>query len=223
MKLFRKALPILLLIVLAALTVTGDMFKTAANVSWWQAIKTYVIALEPFARHVLIAGIVAYLAYWRFPHSRLRVQQWSAKFVSHARVTPMVTEVTQSAFPLLYWAATAVIVAYALDSSLFLYSGAVLVGIGYLFKSELNHLVAGIIIQLTAKVKVGDEITIEAGTGTLLEIGPLYSRLQLPDGELRINNFDLWDQNIKKPIPGALPAASAASSATGTETDKKTA
>ena len=207
MKIVKKALPILLLVALAVLTGAGDVLKAAANVTVWQTIKTAIIGLEPFARHVLIAGIIAYLAYWRFPFAKTRVSTWSQKVVSHSSVTPRVTEVTQSAFPLIYWVVTAVLVAYALDSSVFIYTGAVLVGIGYLFKSELNHLAAGIIIQLIAKVKIGDHISFDSTEGTLLEIGPLYSRIQTAEGELRINNYDLWDKCIRQiPHPPTPPA-----------------
>ncbi len=206
MKTVKKAIPLVLLVVLAVLTGAADIFKQAANVSLWETAKAAVIALEPFAQHVLIAGIVAYLAYWRFASAKAHVASWSQKVAAHPGVTPRVTEVTQSAFPLLYWLLTAVLCAYALDSSIFLYTGAVLVGIGYLFKSEVNHCAAGIIMQLTAKVKVGDTIAYDTVQGKLIEIGLLYSVIEVADGSLRVNNYDLWSKGIKVVSPSA-PAA----------------
>jgi small-conductance mechanosensitive channel len=211
--LLKKALPIVMLVLLAVLTGAADWLKSAAHVSVWQTFKDAIVAVGPFARHVLIAGIIAYLAYWRYPSARARVQNWCSRLVTHSNVTPRVTEVTQSAFPLIYWVVTAVICAYALDSSLFIYSGAILVGIGYLYKAELNHLGAGILMQLTAKAKIGDEITFDQTTGKVLEIGPLYTILQASDGEIRINNDDLWSKAIKqvRKDATAAPAKSSAS------------
>lgn len=199
--LLKKALPIVMLVALAVLTGAADWLKSATHVSILQTLKDAIVAVGPFSRHVLIAGIIAYLAYWRYPSVRGHVQAWCRKLVSHSGVTPRVTEVTQSAFPLIYWVLTAILCAYALDSSLFIYSGAVLVGIGYLYKAELNHLGAGILMQLTAKAKIGDDISFETATSTVsgkvLEIGPLYTILQVDGGEVRINNDDLWSKAIK--------------------------
>ncbi|HEY9758332.1 MAG TPA: mechanosensitive ion channel family protein [Oculatellaceae cyanobacterium] len=199
--LLKKALPIVMLVALAVLTGAADWLKSATHVSLLQTLKDAIVAVGPFARHVLIAGIIAYLAYWRYPSARAHVQAWCRKLVSQSGVTPRVTEVTQSAFPLIYWVLTAILCAYALDSSLFIYSGAVLVGIGYLYKAELNHLGAGILMQLTAKAKIGDDISYESPTSTVngkvLEIGPLYTILEVDGGEVRINNDDLWSKAIK--------------------------
>ncbi len=185
------------IIALAALCGVGTSLKTAAHQDWHQVLKSFAVGLLPYATALLKVVLVYFIALLARDKATAFAARVAGRLPEHNTFRAAVIGNSN----LIHWLLATVVAVYVVDKMLMAYVFFALY-VGYkLLSKYVDDIAAGFALISTAKVRIGQEITIESGatdvTGELLEVALFYSTVKVGETVRKVQNSSLWQNWIE--------------------------
>ncbi len=205
---YRKFLPTAILLLLLTLAGATDIFSVQVQESMRSIFLEYLQKLQPFAINLVIAGILANLA-WLFYKPI-----WSGFEVVLARTEASAQgkDLSLKLFKFFYWAIVVFLV-LSLTAADFL--GRFVVGFGVFgaaltlsMQGAANDFICGLLIQFCRKVSEKDEVMLVGldVKGKISQVGMLSTIVETSGELIHVPNREVWSRAVKvfKPAKSSI-------------------
>jgi len=193
---------VLFTLVLIALAVVGgvtDSFSKVVHASLQQAFVDYFHKLTPFAVSLLVAAIMYNIASIFYKPICAGVEKVLEKSGVPQRGQDLSLKLTK----FLYWAVTVFLILSLTESELL---GRFVIGFGVFgaaltlaLQGAANDFICGVLLQVTRKISVGDQIKIEGieVEGKVTSVSYLSTVVETEAEMIHVPNREVWSRAIK--------------------------
>jgi small-conductance mechanosensitive channel len=207
---FRKLLPVIVLLSLAYLAGGTDVFSSTVHQHFSKALSEYGTKLGPFAANFM-AGALFFWVAWIL-HPLLKAQY--ERLLNRTRATERIKSLVTQSLRLVYWFVAAFIslsfIAPDLLSKVFLGVSLFGAAIALAFKDVARDAISGFFLAFNPHFTLGDTIEV-LGTqvkGKITAISYVQTSIEAEDGTIVVSNGDMWSKPVKV-FKAAVAAVSA--------------
>lgn len=200
---FGKILPMLTLLLLFGLAAGTDIFSAPVRDSLRTAALDYFQKLLPFAIDIAIGLFMVNVAWLFYRPVIAGLEKVLEKTSSSQRGKDLALKLAK----FFYWA---VVLFFVLTLTAAEVIGRFVIGFGVFgaaltlaMQGAANDFICGLLIQLTQKVKEGDNLKLEGldVKGKAVSVGYLSSIIESESDQIRVPNREIWSRAVKVAKP----------------------
>ncbi len=196
---FRKLLPVIVLLSLAYLAGGTDVFSSTVHEHFSKALSEYGTKLGPFAANFMAGALFFWVAWILHPLLKSQYE----RFLNRTRATERIKSLVTQSLRLVYWFVAAFIslsfIAPDLLSKVFLGVSLFGAAIALAFKDVARDAISGFFLAFNPHFTLGDTIEV-LGTqvkGKITAISYVQTSIEAEDGTIVVSNGDMWSKPIK--------------------------
>ncbi len=196
---FRKLLPVIVLLTLAYLAGGTDVFSTTVHDHFSKALADYGTKLGPFAANFMAGALFFWVAWVLHPLLKNQLNRLLNRTTATERIKSLIVQ----SLKLAYWFLSAFValsfIAPDLLSKVFLGVSLLGAALALAFKDVARDAISGFFLAFNPHFNLGDSVEL-LGTqvkGKITAISYVQTSIETDDGTIVVPNGDMWSKSVK--------------------------